>query len=110
MQELCTLKPCAVCSQEVLASDVDQYDILSIPNLALLSTDGISTPSSPRSSKTTVTTCNGTYCLQPAACQGEKADVCKSCYKALKDGYLPEHSLPCYDPGALPAGRTLNAY
>ena len=108
MEELCTLKPCAVCSMEVPANIVTEYSIQNIPHIQLLSVDGRKHPTAPRSCKTTYTLPDksATYCMQPAACRGDKADVCKSCHSALAGKALPEHSLVCYDPGCLPSGNT----
>lgn len=106
LQDLCSLKPCAVCSMEVPATDVKEYSIKNIPHVQLLSVDGPIFPTAPRSGKTTycLPDKTATFCMQPAACREDKADVCTCCYKALASNCLPEHSLVCYDAGGLPQG------
>jgi len=106
---------CSVCSMYVLkatlcaSSDADGFIAVNgIPNLDLLRADVEPTDELPRHAKTTFKFNEHSYCMQPAACNGDKARVCHTCYTKLCAETVPKNSLVRFDTGGLPICEETN--
>ena len=94
---------CCVCSRRRRRCELHLYDLNTIPNLDLLSIEGVKTPVFPRDCKTIW---NG-YCLQKlgmvipkeGSTNQVKGWVCEECYLSLERKKVPIGSLVRVDTG-----------